>query len=121
MKKHTIFYIDDEPLNLRLVEKMMRNTHFHFHGIVDAREGIRKAREVIPDVIIMDIDMPEMDGLQATQIIKADDKLHRIPVIALTADDSRDMHRATIGHGCDVYLTKPIERGRLVQTLNQFV
>lgn len=121
MKQHTVFYIDDEPLNLRLVEKMMQNTNFQFHGTVDVKDGIKLARELMPDVIIMDINMPEMDGLQATQIIKSDEKLHRVPVIALTADSSREMHRATIGIGCDLYLTKPIDRGRLVNAIQQFI
>lgn len=117
----TVLYIDDEPLNLRLVKKMVEHAGFKFVSHVDVHKGLAEARKMIPDVIIMDINMPDLNGIQATQIVKADEQLHRVPVIALTADNSRDMHRLTIGNGCDAYLTKPIDRKTLLNTIRQFI
>lgn len=115
-----VLYIDDDPLNLRLVRKILMHMGYDVHEAMDAKRGLQMARHITPDVILMDIHLPGMNGLEATQQIKNSLDLRHIPVIALTADVGADTRNDTKAAGCDAHLLKPISRARLLKVIGQF-
>lgn len=97
----------------------------HFGYCVDEApnglEGVNKAEQLHPDLIIMDISLPVMDGLEATRRIRANPTTAGIPVLAVTAH-ARDTDRATVlGAGCDHYLAKPVEPRKLVEEVARMI
>ncbi len=109
MEKKTILVIEDNDLNRKLMRALLRPEDFRILEAEDAQSGICMAREQRPDLILMDIQLPGMDGLTATSILKQDPLLKHIPVVAVTsyamAGDSEKARSA----GCDRYITKPID------------
>ena len=87
----------------------------------DGEQGVKITGEKIPDLILMDIMMPKMDGLEATRIIKADNKTKHIPVIALTSYAMKGDREKTIEAGCDGYIAKPIDIQEVLKTIEHFL
>ena len=116
----TVLYIDDDPLNLRLVRKILVHMGYEVHEAMEAGQGIQMARQYQPDVILMDIHLPGVNGLEATRRIKNSIDLQHIPVIALTADVRGATRDDTKNAGCDAHLLKPISRARLLKVVGQF-
>lgn len=118
-KMARILYIEDNADNRLLVRRILMASDHNF--VVDeasnAAEGIRMAQAEPPDLILMDISMPEMDGLTATQIIRAIPGLRAIPVIALTANAMHGDKERTLNAGCDGYIGKPIDVDKLADDL----
>ena len=112
-----ILIVEDHPANLKLARLILESAGHEVLTRNNAVEGLQAARELRPDLILMDIQLPGMDGLEATRRLKADRATVNIPVIALTAfamrDDARRMHAA----GCDGYLAKPYRRADLVKAV----
>jgi CheY-like chemotaxis protein len=104
-----ILVVDDNPTNLKLASALLRAEGHTVVPATDAEEAEALLAERVPDLILMDIALPGMDGLELTRRIKADARLRHVPVIALTAfamkgDDDRAREA-----GCDGYITKPID------------
>jgi CheY-like chemotaxis protein len=117
----TVLLVEDNEDNQFVYRTILE--HFNYRVIVagDGEEGVRQAREAIPDVILMDVSIPVIDGLEATRIIKADPATAGIPVIALTAHAlSEDRRRATEA-GCDSYLSKPAEPKRVLAEVQRML
>jgi CheY-like chemotaxis protein len=85
----------------------------------DGRSGIEQAREHRPDLILMDVAMPVMDGIQALKEIRRDPALRHIPVIAVTASAMKGDQETILAHGFDGYLAKPIDAALLIKTLTE--
>ncbi len=121
MRDETILIIEDDDLNLKLVESLLELGRYRVLKAMDAETGISLMREHSPDLVLMDIRLPGMDGLQATRLIKQDPELRDIPVIALTAQamvgDEADALRA----GCSGYFSKPIDTRSFLATLQSFI
>ena len=113
-----ILVVEDHPANLKLARLILENAGHVVVATDDAVEGLRIAVEIQPDLVLMDIQLPGMDGLEATRRLKAAPQTARIPVIALTAfamgDDAQKMHAA----GCDGYLAKPYRAAQLLEAVN---
>src|SRR5947208_736968 len=109
----TILIVDDNPTNLKLAADVLE---CEGHAILRARDAI-EAQEVLkngrPDLILMDIQMPGMDGLTLTRLLKADPAYQRIPIVALTAFAMKGDDKKALDAGCDSYLTKPIDTRKL--------
>ena len=119
MKK--VLIIEDNPTNARLIKECLKLHGYAVLEAATARYGITLAREKQPDLIIMDIGLPGMDGLAATQILKSDPVTAAIPVLALTAyamagDADRCLHA-----GCNAYLPKPVRIDNFIATVKRFV
>ena len=84
----------------------------------DAEEGIRQARENAPDLILMDVQLPRMDGLTATRLLKADPFTHSIKIVALTALAMSGDREAILAAGCDAYFAKPIRHEAFMKLVN---
>lgn len=109
-----ILLVEDNEMNRDMLSRRLERKGYEVVIAVDGQEGVDKARTVAPDVILMDMSLPVIDGWEATRQLKADPKVHTIPVIALTAHAMEgDRDKATEA-GCDDYDTKPVELPRLL-------
>lgn len=115
----TVLYIDDEPMNLTLVRKLLGRFGYDLLEAVDAKSGLQIALRNRPDVILMDMNMPEVNGLEATKMFKEHVDLHFVPIIGLTADTSEKLRRQATAAGCKAHLHKPISRSLLLKTIQQ--
>lgn len=113
----TILIVEDNEMNRDMLSRRLERLGYTILIAVDGEMGIEVARENVPDLILMDMSLPVVDGWEATRRLKADEILGRIPVIALTAHAmARDREKA-IEAGCDDYDTKPIELPRLLSKM----
>ncbi len=113
VKKAKVLLVDDEDRNLRLIQAMLAPFDYEVHVAGDGLEALHKAREVGPDLILMDVMMPKMDGFEATRELKQDAALRDIPIIFVTAlQDVSDKVKA-LELGADDFLRKPVEQMEL--------
>ncbi|MDB4997894.1 MAG: response regulator receiver [Myxococcaceae bacterium] len=104
----TILVIEDTPANMKLAVFLLQSADHTVLMAVDAEAGLTLAREQQPSLILMDIQLPGMDGLEATRLLKKDDATRAIPVIALTALAMKGDEERIRAAGCDGYIAKPI-------------
>jgi CheY-like chemotaxis protein len=118
--QHTVLYVEDNPANLELVELIVaRRTDLRLLGAADASVGIEFARVYRPEVILMDINLPGISGVEAMKILRADPTTAHIPIIALSANAvPRDIARA-MAAGFFNYITKPIKVTQFLEVLDQ--
>ncbi len=103
-----ILIVEDNPANMKLASLLLQNADHAVLGAVDAESGLMLARSERPDLILMDIQLPGMDGLAATALLKQDPVTAAIPVIALTAMAMKADERRSQIAGCDAYIAKPL-------------
>ena len=103
-----VLIIEDHPANMKLATFLLKNAGHEVLTAVDAETGLTLARAEQPDLILMDIQLPGMDGLAATTILKKDPGTAAIPIIALTAMAMTGDREKTLDAGCDAYITKPL-------------
>ena len=120
-KLKTILLVEDNEDNLVVYRTILEHVGYRVVEARDGEEGVARAREQMPDLILMDISIPKMDGWEATQRLKADDATKAIPIIALTAHALEEDRQKAIQAGCDGYLAKPVEPRRVVQEVERFV
>ena len=118
MENRRILVIEDNELNMKLMRGVFRIGGYDIIEAYDAETGIRLAREHQPFLILMDIQLPGIDGLKATQIIKADPDLKDIPVVALTGFAMQGDEEKAVDAGCDGYITKPINIKEVLEIIN---
>ncbi|MEE8525761.1 MAG: response regulator, partial [Thermoanaerobaculia bacterium] len=115
----TILLVEDNEMNRDLISRRLKRRGFEVVLAVDGAEGVEKATELKPDLVLMDMGLPVMDGYEATRLLKANDATRGIPVVGLSAHAmSGDAGRA-MKAGCDDYDTKPIEWPRLLEKISQ--
>lgn len=121
MEKITVLIIEDNQLNMKLVRSMLTLAHYQVLEAKDAEDGILLAREHLPDLILMDIQLPGIDGLDATKIIKDDPILKHIPVVALTSYAMQGDEEKAISAGCNGYIAKPIDTRNFLDILSGYI
>ena len=104
-----ILIVEDNPANMKLTVFILEKAGHETIQAVDAESGLSAAQAQRPDLILMDVQLPGMDGLEATVLLKADPATRRIPVIALTALAMRSDEERICAAGCDGYIAKPID------------
>jgi CheY-like chemotaxis protein len=121
MKQTTILVVEDNPLNMKLVRTLLQKDSYRVLEAGNAETGLVLAREGKPDLILMDIQLPGMDGLSAVRILKKDPLLQNTPIVALTsyAMDG-DVEKAREA-GCEGYLTKPVDTRIFSDTIRHFL
>lgn len=112
-----ILLVEDNEMNRDMLKRRLFRKGYEVFIAVDGAEGVELARSIIPDLILMDMSLPVMDGWQATKKIKADPKTAAIPVIALTAHAMAGDREKCLATGCDDYDTKPVEFLRLLEKI----
>jgi CheY-like chemotaxis protein len=110
----TILIVEDNEMNRDMLSRRLKRRGYEVLVAVDGEMGIELARTKAPDLILMDMSLPMIDGWEATRRLKADANLQRIPIIALTAHAMATDREKAIEAGCDDYDTKPIDLTRLL-------
>jgi two-component system cell cycle response regulator DivK len=116
-----VLVVDDNELNVELVRCLLLADGFEFEAARDAREARERLRQRRPDLILMDIQLPGMDGLELTREIKADAALHDVPVVAFTAYAMQGDEARFRAAGCDAYVAKPIDVAHFCTRLRQLL
>ncbi|HEU4321681.1 MAG TPA: hybrid sensor histidine kinase/response regulator [Roseiflexaceae bacterium] len=117
----TILYIEDNPDNQRLVQRLLEARNFQVLIAPDGPQGIALARETTPDLILVDINIPGLDGFETTTRLRSMAHLRNAPIVALTADSQEGTRERSLAAGCDGFLTKPIDPRRLHEQLQEFI
>jgi two-component system, cell cycle response regulator DivK len=117
----TVLLVADNEDNLVVYRPILEHVGYRVLEARDGEEGVSRARENLPDLILMDISIPKIDGWEATQRLKADDATRGIPIIALTAHALEEDRQKAVQAGCDGYLAKPVEPRRVVAEVERFV
>lgn len=117
MAKETILIVDDSPVNLKLAKLILSIEGYDVHTAVDANDALQILTRLKPELILMDLQLPGMDGLELTRAIKADSQHKNVIIIAVTAYAMKGDDKKAYASGCDDYITKPIN----VETLPKIV
>lgn len=113
-----VLVIEDNAANMKLATLLLRNADHVVLCAADAEAGVTMARTELPDLILMDVQLPGMDGLQATAMLKNDPLTAAIPVIALTAMAMKEDREKSRSAGCDAYIAKPLRYAELYAAID---
>lgn len=116
-----ILIVDDDEMNRDMLSRRLVRKGFEVTTAVDGRDAVEKVRAGLPDLVLMDLTMPVMDGYEATGILKSDEATRRIPVIGLSARAMAGDREKAIAAGCDDYDSKPVELPHLLKLIETFL
>ncbi len=117
----TILVVEDNELNMKLFHDLLEAHGYNILQTRDGMEALKLARQHKPDLILMDIQLPEVSGLEVTKWIKEDDALKAIPIIAVTAFAMKGDEEKIREGGCEAYIAKPISVTNFLKTVQQFL
>lgn len=112
-----ILIVEDNPMNLDMLSRRLLRAGYQIVSAENGLLGVDAARREMPDLILMDLSLPEIDGWEATRRIKADPALQRIPIVALTAHALTSDRESALAAGCSDFDTKPVEMPRLLNKI----
>jgi len=121
LNKGTILYVEDNPDNRNLIRRVLSADGYAMIEASKAEQAIEKLENEKVDLILMDINMPDMDGYTLTAKIKKIEKFSKIPIIAVTANVMRGDREKSLEAGCDGYIQKPIDIDTLTQQIERFI
>lgn len=116
-----VLLVEDNEMNRDMLSRRLTRRGFDVVFAVDGKQGVVLARSEKPDIILMDMSLPVMDGWEATRCVKADDATRSVPVIGLTAHAMSGDREKAIEAGCDDYDTKPVEIDRLIGKIERLL
>jgi two-component system cell cycle response regulator DivK len=116
-----ILYIEDNPENRMLMRRVLMAEGYIMEEAVDGQTGLQKAAESPPDLILMDINLPEIDGYEVTARLKQLPNMLGVPIIAVTANVMKGDREKTLAAGCDGYIQKPIDIDLLPSQIESFL
>ena len=117
----TIMVVEDFEDNRFMMRRLLEMSAYRVVEAENGEEAVERAQSERPDLILMDISLPLLDGLSATRRIRSHTELSRVPVVAVSAHDTADFHAEALAAGCNEYLTKPIDFDELEQLLDRFL
>jgi len=121
MTQKTVLIVEDNELNMKLFHDLLDAHGYKTIQTADGMEALSLARAHRPDLILMDIQLPEVSGLEVTKWIKDDDELKKIPVIAVTAFAMKGDEEKIREGGCEAYISKPISVTHFLETVKRFL
>jgi len=121
MTQQTILYIEDNPENSLLVKRVLEAEGYKVVEADSGTAGLSKAETMRPDLVLMDINLPEMDGYELTRRFKQMVRLAGVPVVAMTANVMKGDREKTLAAGCDGYIQKPIDVDQLPIQIARFL
>lgn len=121
MGKGKVLYIEDNKDNMTLVKRVLEVEGYEVIGAENGSEGLAKARSLSPDLVITDINLPDIDGYEITETLKKEAKTAHIPVIAMTANVMKKDREQVHEVGCDGYISKPIDIDALPEQIENFL
>jgi two-component system cell cycle response regulator DivK len=113
--------VEDNELNMKLFHDLLEAHGYAPLGTRNGIDALELARKYRPDLILMDIQLPEVSGLEVTKRLKDDQDLRHIPVVAVTAFAMKGDEERILAGGCEAYLSKPISVGKFIETVRQFL
>ncbi len=116
-----ILIVDDEPKNVTLIRDLLQVNGYSTNEAINGKQAVELANEDIPDLILMDIQMPEMDGIEATGILKTDAATKNIPILALSSYAMMGDKERLLKAGCDGYMSKPLNIKEFLKTVAEFL
>ena len=116
-----VLLVEDNEMNRDMLSRRLNRRGYDVVFAVDGQQGLEVARSEKPDIIIMDLSLPVMDGWEATRRVKSDDAMRHVPVIALTAHTMSGDREKALAAGCDDYDTKPVELDRLIGKIERLL
>jgi two-component system, cell cycle response regulator DivK len=119
--KGTILYVEDNPENRNLIRRVLNAEGYSMIDAANAGQAVEKLEAGKIDLILMDINMPDMDGYTLTARIKQIEKFSKIPIIAVTANVMRGDRERSLEAGCDGYIQKPIDIDMLAQQIERYI
>jgi two-component system cell cycle response regulator DivK len=120
-RPHTVLLVEDDALNLELLQAVLEGRGFVVLAAADAPTGIDMARRERPDCVLMDVQLPDMDGLEATRRLRADASTAHIPIIAVTAHVKKDDEQRCLAAGCVLHLSKPVDTRSLADVVTRVI
>ncbi len=120
-EKATVLYVEDNPDNRLLIRRILLSENYGLLEANDAQEALEVLKTNKPDLILMDINMPDMDGYTLTAKIKTTPGFERIPILALTANVMRGDKEKSLEAGCDGYIQKPVDFDELLREIERFL
>jgi two-component system, cell cycle response regulator DivK len=120
-KMATILYVEDNPDNRLLIRRILMAEGFDIVEAPTAADALERLKTLRPDLILMDINLPEMDGYTLTARLKAIPNLKNIPIVALTANVMRGDRERTLEAGCDGYIQKPVDVDAFPEQVNRYL
>lgn len=121
MTARGVLVVDDNPQNLKLIHLLLSDEGYEVRTAADAEEALRILDEFTPSAILMDVQLPGMDGLELTRQLKGDVRWKELVIIALTAYAMKGDQEKALAAGCDGYVTKPIDIDALVELLPRLI
>lgn len=112
-----VLVVEDNELNLKLFCDLLRAHDWVAEPVRDGRQAVARAAEIVPDLIVMDIQMPHVTGYELILALKADEKLRKIPIMAVTAYSGREDEDRIRSAGADAYVSKPISLARFMEAV----
>ncbi len=116
----TVLIVEDNELNMKLFQDLLEAHGFETLQTKDGKQALQMAQEHRPDLIIMDIQLPEVSGLEVTSWIKSDENIKHIPIIAVTAFAMKGDEEKMREGGCEAYIAKPISVTQFIDTVKKF-
>ena len=116
-----ILIVEDNPANLKLARFMLESAGHEVIAATDAAQGLAHAEKCRPDLVLMDIQLPGMDGLEATRVLKSREPTRNVPVIALTALAMKGDRERMLAAGCDGYIAKPFSHAAFIAAVNHWL
>ena len=119
--EQVILIVEDEPRNLKLIRDLLEVSGYMVLEAIDGKQGVEIAKAKKPDLILMDIQLPVMEGFEATRILKADERTRDIPIMALTAYAMKGDEEKIKAAGCDGYIPKPIDTRGFLNKITEYL
>ena len=116
-----ILYIEDNPDSQRLVTRILTQPPYLLEIVPDGEEALKRLETSTPDLILVDIGLPEMDGKSFTKLVRTKDQFDEVPVVALTAHVLRKDKESILASGCNGYIPKPINVDKFQEEINRFI
>ncbi|MGB8508224.1 MAG: response regulator [Pyrinomonadaceae bacterium] len=116
-----VLVVEDFEDNRFMMRRLLEMSGYQVLEAVNGQEAVEMAHEKAPDIILMDLSLPKLDGLAATRRIREHDGLKKVPIIAVSAHDTADFHADALAAGCNEYVTKPIDFDQLITLLDKLV
>jgi len=117
----TVLIVEDFDDTRSMLKMMLEMSGYHVIEAINGQEAVDRARAATPDLILMDIGLPVLDGLSATRLIRQVEDLNRVPIVAVTANAADDLPAQVQAAGCDEYMPKPIDFGKLNALLSRYL
>ena len=117
----TVLLVEDTEDNRQMMRRLLEMSGYRVVEATNGKEAVDAALQVQPQIILMDLSLPFVDGLAATRRIRSLPGMNKVPIVAVSAHDSADFHNEALEAGCDAYITKPIDYPQLEETVSRLL